>query len=97
LEALRLATTKLTQRGTGYPSYPTQDFEKELRTDSQMTTKARNRTMNPGLMKIGGWNVRGLYGKEKLMQEELKKANIDIRVIPETKKLKGSQVLDEYI
>jgi len=38
-----------------------------------MTTKARKRIMNPGLMKIGVWNVRGLYGKERLMQEELKK------------------------
>ena len=63
-----------------------------------MTTKARNRTMNPGLMKIGIWNVRGLYGKEKLLQEELKKANIDTAVIPETKKkLNGSQDLDNYI
>ena len=53
-----------------------------------MTTKARKRAMNPGLMKIGVWNVRGLYGKEKLLQEELKKANVrvDIAVIPETKK-----------
>jgi len=42
-------------------------------TDSQMTTKAIKRTMNPGLMKTGVWNVRGLYGKDKLLQEELKK------------------------
>jgi len=49
-------------------------------------------------MKIGGWNVRGLYGKEKLLQEELKKTNVDIAMIPETKnKLKGSQELDDYI
>ena len=49
-------------------------------------------------MKIGVWNVRSLYGKEKLLQEELKKANVDIEVIPETKKkLKGSQELDDYI
>jgi len=49
-------------------------------------------------MKIGVWNVRGLYGKEKLLQEELIKANADIAVIPETKKkLKGSQELDDYI
>jgi len=54
--------------------------------------------MNPGLMKIGVWNVRGLYGKEKLLQEELKKANVDIAVIKETKKkLKGSQKLDDYV
>ena len=41
--------------------------------------------MYPGLMKIGVWNVRGLHGKEKLLQEELEKANVDIAVIPETK------------
>jgi len=63
-----------------------------------MTTKARKRTMNPGLMKIVVWNVRGLYGKEKLLHEELKKANVDIAVVPETKKkLKGSQELDDCI
>jgi len=78
--------------------YPTQNLQRKHRTDSQMTTKARNRTMNPGLMKIGVWNVRGLYGKEKLLQEELEKASVDIAVIPETKKkLKGSQELDDYI
>jgi exonuclease III len=63
-----------------------------------MTVEARKRTMNPGLMKIGVWNVRGLYGKEKLLQEELDKANVDIAVIRETKKkLKGLQELDDYI
>jgi hypothetical protein len=51
-----------------------------------MTTKARKRTMNQGFMKTGIWNVRGLYGKEKLLQEELKKANVDIAVIPEKKR-----------
>jgi len=56
------------------------------------------KTMNPGLMKIGVWNVRGLYGKEKLLQEEFKKANVDIAMIPETKKkLNGSQDLDDHI
>jgi exonuclease III len=54
--------------------------------------------MNPGLMKIGVWNVRGLYGKEKLLQEEFKKANVDIAMIPETKKkLNVSQELDDHI
>ena len=54
--------------------------------------------MYPGLMKISVWNVRGLYGKEKLLQEEFKKANVDIAVIPETKKkLKSSQELEVYI
>jgi hypothetical protein len=38
-----------------------------------MPTKARKRTTNPGLMKTRVWNVRGLYGKDKLLQEELKK------------------------
>ena len=45
--------------------------------------------MYTGLMKIGVWNVRGLYGKEKLLQEELKKGNVDIAVITEIKKNKG--------
>ena len=54
--------------------------------------------MNSGLMKIGIWNVRGSYGKEKLLQEEFKKAYVDTVVIPETKKkLKGLQELDDYI
>ena len=56
--------------------------------------------MNPGLIKIGVWNFRGLYGKEKLLQEELKKANVlvDIAEIPETKKkLKVLQELEDYI
>ena len=50
-------------------------------------------------MKIGVWNVRSLYGKEKLLQEELKKkANVDIAAIPETnKKFKASQELEDYI
>ena len=63
-----------------------------------MTTKARKRTMSTGLMKICVWNVRGLYGKEKLLQEELKKATVVIAVIPESKKeLKCSEELDDYI
>jgi|SRR5215469_12158352 len=41
---------------------------------------------------------RGLNGKEKQLQEELKTANVDIAVIPETKKkLKVSQELEDYI
>ena len=63
-----------------------------------MTTKARERTMNSGLMKISVWNVKGLYSKEKLLKEELKKAYVDIAVIPETKKkLKGLDELEDYI
>jgi len=70
--------------------YPNQNLQRKHRTVSQMTTMARKRTINPGLMKIGVWNVRGLYGKEKLLKEELKKANVDIAVILETKKeIKG--------
>jgi len=49
--------------------YPTQNLRRKHMTDSQMTTKARKRTMNTGLMKTGVWNVRDLYGKEKLLQE----------------------------
>ena len=49
-------------------------------------------------MKIGVWNVRGLYGKEKLLLEELKKAKVNIAVIPETKKkLKSSPEWEDYI
>ena len=54
--------------------------------------------LNPGLMKIGVWNVRVLYGKVKFLQEVFKKANVVIAVIPETKKkLKFSKDLDNYI
>jgi len=53
--------------------YSIQNLQRKYRTDLHMTTKVRKRTMYPGLMKIGVWNVRGLYGKEKLLQEELKK------------------------
>jgi hypothetical protein len=60
--------------------YTTQNLQVQRRTDLHMTTKARNRTKNTGLMKTGVWNVRGLYGKENLLQEELKKANVDIAV-----------------
>jgi len=38
--------------------------------------------LNPGLMKIGVWNVRVLYGKVKILQEEFKKANVVTAVIP---------------
>lgn len=54
--------------------------------------------MNSGKLKIAVWNVRGLYSKEKILQEELKRAKVDIAIIPETKKkLKGSQELEDYI
>jgi len=33
-------------------------------------------------MKIGVWNVRVLYGKVKILQEEFKKANVVTAVIP---------------
>jgi hypothetical protein len=66
--------------------YTTQNLQRKHRTYIRMTTKARKRTKFSGLTKIGIWNVRGLYGKEKLLHEELKKENVDIAVIPETKK-----------
>jgi len=54
--------------------------------------------MYTGLMKKGVWNVRVLYGKENLLQEEIKKPNVGTAVVPETKKkLKGSQDLEDYI
>ena len=63
-----------------------------------MTAKARKRTTNSGLLKIGVWNVRGLNGKEQILQDELIKVKVDIAVIPETKKkLKGSQEMEDYI
>jgi len=49
--------------------HPTQKLQRKHRTDLQMTTKARKRTMNSGLMKIGVWDVIGLYGKQKLLQK----------------------------
>jgi len=33
--------------------YPTQNLQRKHRTDSQMTTNPRKRTMNPSLIKIG--------------------------------------------
>jgi len=48
--------------------YQTQNLQRKYRTDPQMTTKARNWTIILGLMEIGVWNFRGLYGKEKLLQ-----------------------------
>jgi len=69
--------------------YPTQNLQRKHRTDSQMPTKARKRTMNPGLMKIGVWNVRDLYGKEKLLQVELKKANVYSSGTRNKKEIKG--------
>jgi len=50
--------------------YSTQNLQRKHRTDLH-TTKARKRTMNQGLMKMGVWNVSCLYGKEKLLQGEL--------------------------
>jgi len=44
-------------------SYTTQNLQRKHRTDSQLTTKARKRTMSTGLMKIGIRSVGGLYGK----------------------------------
>jgi hypothetical protein len=54
-------------------TYTTQNLQRKSRTNIHTTTKARKRTKNSGLMKIGVWNVRGLYGKEKLLQEELRR------------------------
>ena len=45
--------------------------------------------MNPDLMKICVWNVRGLYGKEKLLQKELKKQCRYSSDIRNKKEIKG--------
>jgi len=42
--------------------YPTPE---EAQDRTQMTTKVGRRAMNPGLMKIRIWNVRGLYEELK--------------------------------
>jgi hypothetical protein len=90
LEAPRLATTKLSEGLVIHPEDTIQSLQRKHRTDLHVTTKARKRTKNSGIPKIGVWTGRGLYGKEKLILEELQKANVDIAVIPETKKeIKG--------
>jgi hypothetical protein len=66
--------------------YTTENVQRKSRTDLQMTTRARKRTVNQGFLKIGVWNFGGLHGKEKLLREELKKATVVIAVIPETKR-----------
>jgi hypothetical protein len=38
--------------------YLTPKHQSKHRTDLQMTTNARKRTINSGLIKIGVWNVR---------------------------------------
>jgi hypothetical protein len=53
--------------------YPTQDLRRQNRTDLQMTTKARKRTMKPGLMKIGVWMSEVYMAKRKCCRKNLKK------------------------
>jgi len=56
--------------------YATQNLQRKHRTDLRITTKGRKSTMNTGLMKISVLNVRGLYGREKLLQGELKNISL---------------------
>lgn len=66
-----------------------------------MTTQARNKAKRKGIaeqLRIASWNVRGLVNKEREVEIELKRQNIDIAILPETKKkLKGSKDLEDYI
>ena len=49
-------------------------------------------------LKLATWNVRGLMNKEEELQNELKKMNIDIGIITETKKkLKGTKEYKDYL
>jgi exonuclease III len=49
-------------------------------------------------LKIAVWNVRGICSKETQLGKELKAANIDIAIIPETKKkLKVTKDLRYYV
>lgn len=66
-----------------------------------MTNQAQKKDKRHGIseeLKLGVWNVRGICHKEEELQKELKQADIDIAIIPETKKkLKGSVELEDYI
>jgi exonuclease III len=67
---------------------------------NDITTNARNGTKRYGLyeLKIAVWNVRGICNKETELGRELKAANTDIAIIPETKKkLKGTKDLRDYV
>lgn len=55
--------------------------------------RKRNRTMN-----IGTWNVKGLNTKEKELLDELKRYQMDIVAVTETKKKgNGSEQLKDYV
>ncbi|PSN49897.1 hypothetical protein C0J52_14949 [Blattella germanica] len=66
-----------------------------------MTTKAMNkdkRYRNMEKIKIATCNVRGLTNKEEELLNDLKKMNIDIGIITETKKkLKGTTEYRDYL
>ena len=53
----------------------------------------RKRTMN-----FGTWNIKGLRTKQKEVIDEVKRFQMDIVALTETKKKgKGSELIDEYI
>ena len=54
-------------------SYPTQNLHRKHRTDLHMATKVRERTMNPGLMKIGIWNAEVYMVKRNCCRKNQKK------------------------
>jgi exonuclease III len=79
-------------------TFQTQKLQENSQTASTKTTNTRNRNVNQGMMKLAVWNVRGIYCKEQQLEKELTRANVDIAIIPETKKkLKGSQELKDCI
>ena len=49
------------------------------------------------IFKIGVWDVRGLCNKEFELGDELKAREINIAVISETKELKGSKEMANYV
>ena len=65
-----------------------------------LTTAVNKRKKRLGIaeqFKIGVWNVRGLAHKEMELQRELNLIDVDIAIISETKKLKGSTKLADYV
>lgn len=81
--------------------YITDNHQVNSRTDQFKTTKARDRNKRLGLvenLRTATWNVRGLTHKEEELQNELKRANVDICLLTETKKkMKGTTELKDYI
>lgn len=67
--------------------------------DLTLTNIAKNKRLGiKDTLKIGTWNVRSLMNKEEELVQELKKKNINLAIITETKKkLQGTKEVGEYI